>query len=283
MKLSNNIRPYGLSDLSNFLKISKNLLSIMNIMNYKVTEEEIQKQIYISLDLYNYKNSFDKSQLFSESCLDLAQINSPETLLLKINDYMNEKYYDKREFLIIFHDYDRVKNKMKNILNKIKSLFSDENKKEEFDKSITLLNDKINNFQNINDRTVYFQPQLFQIFESNLVNSNIPKLIHKIQSLYFNEIDSEIFKDYYYELIYLLLQMELIRKEIDKSKLIRFINPFGSGNEFKEKKKGNKIKINYYNLMEKNIFLNLNLPVNEIIANIFESLFNNNIRVVKKK
>ena len=47
MKLSNNISPYGLSDLSEFLKISKNFLSIMNIMNYKVSEEEIQKQILL--------------------------------------------------------------------------------------------------------------------------------------------------------------------------------------------------------------------------------------------
>ena len=74
-------------------------------------------------------------------------------------------------------------------------------------KNIALLNDKIKDFQK-NNGICFAQPQFLEIFESNL--SNIVKLIHKIQSLYFNEIDSEIFKDYYNELIYLLFQMELI-------------------------------------------------------------------------
>ena len=186
-------------------------------------------------------------------------------LLSIINDYIKEKDYDKIELLIIFHDYTRIKNKMNNILNKIKSLFSDENKKEDFNKNIALLNDNIkdcqkkcnfecfckNDFDFYNN---YYDDHFFfynkvdcfwenpQTLKSKLCNYNIFKLIHKIQPLYFNEIDSKIFKDYYYELIYLFFQMELIRKEIKKSELIRFLLQIETRNKFKEKKKETKLK-----------------------------------------
>ena len=42
MRISNNIFPFGPCDITNFFKISSNIFSIMNIMNYKESKEEIQ-------------------------------------------------------------------------------------------------------------------------------------------------------------------------------------------------------------------------------------------------
>ena len=49
--ISKNIFPCGSCDISNFLKISQNLLSIMNIMNYKISEEEFKIIFYFILVL----------------------------------------------------------------------------------------------------------------------------------------------------------------------------------------------------------------------------------------
>ena len=134
MRISNNIFPFGPCDITNFFKIAPYFFSLMNIMNYKESKEEIQYILfYFEKNLKN-NDCLSMSNLANQplninSLNTFAQINSPEMFFSKINEWIKRKDYERTKFMITFHDYGRKRNKMISILEKLKTLFSNEKKK----------------------------------------------------------------------------------------------------------------------------------------------------------
>jgi hypothetical protein len=108
--------------------------------------------------------------------------------------------------------------------------------------------------------------------------NQIAQLIYKMINLYEDEINSKELEIYNVKLIQSLIQMDEKFKKVTKK--LKFLLPFFQ-NSLKEKKNGNKIIINFYDLVNKEIYLDLNLMVNEIVLYIFRSIFDENIRKIE--
>ena len=136
------------------------------------------------------------------------------------------------------------------------------------------------------DRKKYVELDLFNskvkpenIKKVNEIMDNlnqIAQLIYKMINLYEDEINSKEIEIYNVKLIQSLIQMDEKFKKVNKK--FKFLHPFIQNN-LKEKKNGNKIIINYYDLVQKEIYLDLKLMVNEIVLYIFRVIFNEDIGI----
>ena len=116
-------------NLSYFFHFSNEIFDIMNILGYKTTESELQ---YIILNIF-----FNNNQLFNiptfRDLLNLSQINTPEYLQSSIDNFINKIENDE---LNNFTNLELKQNKkdIYKLLNKIKSLLSNEQKKKHLKK-----------------------------------------------------------------------------------------------------------------------------------------------------
>jgi hypothetical protein len=116
-------------NLSYFFHFSNEIFEIMNILGYKTAESELQ---YIILN-------FNNNKLFNiptfRDLLNLSQINTPEYLQSSIDNFINKIENDE---LNNFTNLELKQNKkdIYKLLNKIKSLLSNEQKKKTFEKDI---------------------------------------------------------------------------------------------------------------------------------------------------
>lgn len=253
-------------NLSCFFDFSNEIFDIMNILGYKATESELQFLIL-------------KNFCLKEYILNLAKINTPEYLQSSIDNFINKiENVELNNFTFV--GLKQNKKDIYKLLKKIKSLISNEQKKKIFEKDMEKLKELLKN----NETQNYFPLNLFNSkdkpeniinkFENNL--KLIAQLIYKMINLYEDEINSKELEIYYVKLIQTLIQMDANFKKVDKN--FKFLEPFFQNN-LKEKKNGNKIIINFYDLVQKEIYLDLTLMVNEIVLYIFRSIFNENIRI----
>ena len=248
--------------MSCFFDFSNEIFDIMNILGYKATESELQFLIL--------KNSWE-----IEYILNLGKINTPEYLASSIDNFIIKIIGNVIENVELknftFVGLKQNKKDIYKLLKKIKSLISNEQKKKIFEKDIESLSNMFSlNLFNSKDKP----ENITNKFENHLKQK--AQLIYKKINLYEDEINSKEFEIYYVKLIQSLIQMDANFKNVDK--IFKFLNSFFQNN-LKEKKNGNKIIINFYDLVQKEIYLDLKLMVNEIVLYIFRSIFNENIRI----
>jgi len=248
--------------LSCFFDFSNEIFDIMNILGYKATESELQFKLF-------------NISIFGD-LLNLAQINTPEYLQSSIDNYINKIENVK---LNNFTNSELKQNKkdIYKLLKKIKSLISNEQKKI-FEKDMEKLKELyIQKYFSLNLFNSKDKPE--NITKVKEIEDNlkiIAQLIYKMINLYEDEINSKELEICNVKLIQSLIQMD--EKFIKVYKKFQFLQPFIQNN-LKEKKNGNKIIINFYDLVQKEIYLDLKLMVNEIVLYIFRSIFNENIRI----
>ena len=251
-------------NLSCFFDFSNEIFDIMNILGYKATESELQFKLF-------------NISIFGD-LLNLAQINTPEYLQSSIDNYINKI---ENVELNNFTNSELKQNKkdIYKLLKKIKSLISNEQKKI-FEKDMEKLKELyIQKYFSLNLFNSKDKPE--NITKVKEIEDNlkiIAQLIYKMINLYEDEINSKELEIYYAKLIQSLIQMDEKFKKVYKK--FRFLKPFIQNN-LKEKKNGNKIIINFYDLVQKEIYLDLKLMVNEIVLYIFRSIFNENIRKIE--
>jgi hypothetical protein len=110
--------------LSSFFHFSNEIFDIMNILGYKTTESELQ---YIILNIFFNNNKLFNIPTFRD-LLNLSQINTPEYLQSSIDNFINKiENVDLNNFTNL--ELKQNKKDIYKLLNKIKSLFSNEQKK----------------------------------------------------------------------------------------------------------------------------------------------------------
>ena len=239
-------------NLSCFFDFSNEIFDIMNILGYKATEPELQ---YIIVNIFfNNNNKLFNIPTFGD-LLNLSQINTPEYLESSIDNFINKiENIELNNFTNL--ELKQNKKDIYKLLNKIKSLLSNEQKKKITEKNMEKLK------------------ELLKIMDEDNLNQ-IAQLIYKMINLYEDEINSKELEICNVKLIQSLIQMDEKFKKVYKT--FKFLHSFIQ-NSLKEKKNGNKIIINFYDLVQKEIYLDLKLMINEIVLYIFRSIFDENIR-----
>jgi hypothetical protein len=226
--------------LSIFFHFSNEIFDIMNILGYKTTESELQ---YITLN--TFFKFFNNDKHFNiptfGGLLNLSQINTPEYLQSSIDNFINKiENVDLNNFTNL--ELKQNKKDIYKLLNKIKSLFSNEQKKKIFEKDMEKLKELLKNMEE--DKKKYVELNLFNskvkpenIKKVNEIMDNlnqIGQLIYKMINLYEDEINSKELEIYNVKLIQSLIQMDEKFKKVNKK--FKFLHPFIQNN-LKEKKK----------------------------------------------
>jgi len=148
-------------------------------------------------------------------------------------------------------------------MEKLKELLKimEEDRKKYLDLNLFNSKDKPENIKNVKE------------IEDNL--NQIVQLIYKMINLYEDEINSKELEICNVKLIQSLIQMDEKFRKVYKT--FKFLHSFIQ-NSLKEKKNANKIIVNFYDLVQKEIYLDLKLMINEIVLYIFRSIFDENIR-----
>jgi len=272
-------------NLSWFFDFSNEIFDIMNILGYKATESELQ---YIIVNIFFNNNKLFNIPTFEDlltrrvDLLNLSQINTPEYLQSSIDNFINKiENVELNNFTNL--ELRQNKKDIYKLLNKIKSLLSNEQKKKITEKNMEKLKELLKIMEE--NRKKYLALNLFNSkdkpeniknvkeIEDNL--NQIAQLIYKMINLYEDEINSKELEICNVKLIQSLIQMDEKFKKVYKT--FKFLHSFIQ-NSLKEKKNGNKIIINFYDLVQKEIYLDLKLMINEIVLYIFRSIFDENIR-----
>ena len=168
-------------------------------------------------------------------------------------------------------EFKQNKNNIYKLLNEIKLLICKEEKKKIFEKNMIQLKELL--------KKIHEDIQNFKNWEQIQDNSTqISKSLYKMINIYKDEINLKEVKIYNVKIIQSLIQMNVIFNYVFHNKMLNFLISL-INHHLKEKKNGNKIIINYYDLVEKEIYLDLELMVKEIVLYIFRSIFNENIRI----
>ena len=130
------------------------------------------------------------------------------------------------------------------------------------------------NKKKITEKNMEKLKELLKIMDEDNLNQ-IAQLIYKMINLYEDEINSKELEICNVKLIQSLIQMDEKFKKVYKT--FKFLHSFIQ-NSLKEKKNGNKIIINFYDLVQKEIYLDLKLMINEIVLYIFRSIFDESVR-----
>ena len=172
-------------DLSKYFNYPKSLLHIMQIMNYELTREAIHNHI---------------DNICAKDILILSKINTYEYLEMKVKNALNDYKISDSKFI-------EKKNKIEELLNKMKSsFFLNEKKNNEFSNYFETLKKKIQKINNNNQKEI--NPNIFNNNREYKFSDDITieNLIYKMQRLYFEEINSTLFQNYYIELVKLLIE-----------------------------------------------------------------------------
>ena len=141
-------------------------------MNYELTREAIHNHI---------------DNICAKDILILSKINTYEYLEMKVKNALNDYKISDSKFI-------EKKNKIEEVLNKMKSsFFLNEKKNNEFSKYFETLKKTIQNANN--NKQNDFNPNIFNNNREFKFSDDITieNLIYKMQRLYFEEINSTLY------------------------------------------------------------------------------------------